>query len=205
VLGDRDRPAKQFAFSGEIHDGELSGKFQDGNGNAFPFSARMDDLNLIFRTGVATYCLSDDNIPRPPGGGFMRWGPSMGGIGLYFEQTSDRSLVATMVRPGGAADRAGVNPGDVITRVDDIDLSALDLDAARRLIIGRIGTQVKLTVRHRDGTTDEYKLTRQRLQQMNFPAMRGTDGDDNRGGGDNNAPNNSNNGNDRTNPPDRPK
>jgi hypothetical protein len=180
ILGDRDRPAKQLTLSGEIHDGELSGKFQDGNGNAFPFSAKMEDQNLIFRTGKAIYCLTDDNIPRPPGSGIMRWGPNMGGVGLYFEQTNDRQFVATMVRPGGASDRAGVRAGDVILKIDDIDLPSLELDAARRLVIGRIGTPVKLTVRHRNGQVEDYKLTRQRLQQMNVPPPRMIDADDNR-------------------------
>ena len=83
-----------------------------------------------------------------------------GGVGLQIEQIED---YITVVAPlsGTPGEAAGIIAGDIISKVDDTDLTGMTLQRAVDLIRGESGTQVRLTV-IREGTTEPlvFNITR---------------------------------------------
>ena len=59
------------------------------------------------------------------------------------------------------AQRAGVQPGDLIIRLDDTPLKGLDLGEAIKLMRGQVGTPITLTI-VREGENDPIELTLER-------------------------------------------
>jgi carboxyl-terminal processing protease len=72
-------------------------------------------------------------------------GPKDSGIGVDVNAAS-QGLALVEVFPGSPAARAGLVPGDVITAVGSKRLAGLTLDKQSRLVSGRAGTKVTLTV-----------------------------------------------------------
>jgi carboxyl-terminal processing protease len=74
------------------------------------------------------------------------------GIGIFVEQSEAGSPVR-VVTPlvGSPALKAGVRPGDLIIRVDDVDVSSMDLPEVSKRLKGPINTLVNLLVRRDDG------------------------------------------------------
>ena len=69
------------------------------------------------------------------------------GIGATMTQNTDGSgAVITAVYEGSPAAEAGLQAGDVISKVDGNDVSGMDLDSIVSLIKGEKGTEVKITV-----------------------------------------------------------
>jgi C-terminal processing protease CtpA/Prc len=63
------------------------------------------------------------------------------------------------VQSGSAAEKAGIRPGDTITKVNGKGLHE-DPGAFLKGILGKPGTKVKLAVQHKDGgATDEVEIT----------------------------------------------
>ncbi len=116
-----------------------------------------------------------------------------GSVGLVLRSIDD-TVVAWRVTPGGAADRAGIRPGDAIVAVDSVDLATLraevagrsgaDTTTVQRLITtyalaqlgGSVGDSIRLTVRDARGTERAVVLVRTpiegRLTQMgNLPPI----------------------------------
>lgn len=77
------------------------------------------------------------------------------GIGIFVEQPEPGSPVR-VVTPlvGSPALKAGVRPGDLIIRVDDVDVSSMDLPEVSQRLKGPINTLVSLSVRRDDGEFD---------------------------------------------------
>ena len=100
-----------------------------------------------------------------------RAGPARPWLGMYTAQSPD-GLVVTGIAPGGPAERAGVQPGDVIVDVEGARVSEL-ADFFRRIwALGAAGVEVTLTlarggaparVRVRSGDRADF-LKRPRLQ-----------------------------------------
>jgi carboxyl-terminal processing protease len=88
---------------------------------------------------------------------------AMVGIGISQQPTKDGVLVLRVVSNAPAAE-AGIVPGDLITMVDGHKIDALR-DGAKG-IPGKEGTQVKLTVKHESGKTEEYTLTRRKFSTV---------------------------------------
>ena len=68
-----------------------------------------------------------------------------GGVGIHIEKIGN---YVTVVAPfsGSPGEEAGILPGDVIIKVDDIDVVGMHLQSAASLIRGEPGTSVSLTV-----------------------------------------------------------
>ncbi|MBQ7099539.1 MAG: S41 family peptidase [Oscillospiraceae bacterium] len=85
------------------------------------------------------------------------------GVGITVTQREDGYLDILEVTKGSPADGAGMEPGSVVIRVGEQDISEIGMDAATRLIKGEEGTEVTLTVRYGDEER-EYTMTRARFE-----------------------------------------
>jgi len=61
---------------------------------------------------------------------------------------------------GSPAWNSGLMPGDIVLEIDGQDTTGLDINDAILLIKGEVGTEVRLRVRHRDGTIQDIAVTR---------------------------------------------
>lgn len=85
------------------------------------------------------------------------WRGSFGGVGLEVAPGEDAvRIVASM--PGTPAAKAGLQPGDLIVRIDDQPLRGVPLADAIEKMRGTPGTQVAITVR-RSGMPEEFTLS----------------------------------------------
>lgn len=73
------------------------------------------------------------------------------GIGVYLQESSSGVVIVKVV-PGSPAQRAGLQAGDVIVKVDDVDVSSAPLEVISSLLKGDEGTFVKVTVKRDDKT-----------------------------------------------------
>ena len=81
------------------------------------------------------------------------------GVGITVTQREDGYLDILEVVENGPAGQAGVQPGGIIVRVGEQDISAIGLDGATTLIKGEEGTDVTLTIRY-DEEDRDYTMTR---------------------------------------------
>jgi carboxyl-terminal processing protease len=72
-------------------------------------------------------------------------------VGLGVRLGNDPQGLVTEVAPGGPAERAGVQPGDVILAADGKDLAHADTPALQAALAGSAGSMVQLTVDHGQG------------------------------------------------------
>ena len=85
------------------------------------------------------------------------------GVGITVTEREDRYLDILEVTGGSPADKAGVEPGGIVVRVGEQDISEIGIDGATTLIKGEEGTDVTLTVRYGDQER-EYTMTRARFE-----------------------------------------
>lgn len=81
------------------------------------------------------------------------------GIGVEIVFQNKRVKIA-FVMEGGAADKAGLVAGDVITSIDGVDLRGQDLRLAVDSLRGEVGSTVEITVRHENGEVSHLELVR---------------------------------------------
>ena len=82
------------------------------------------------------------------------------GIGITISQREDeKGFDIVQVQPGGAAQMAGILPGDILTEVEGQPVCSLGTEGTRELIRGEAGTDVSVSVL-RDGETLSFTLTR---------------------------------------------
>ena len=72
----------------------------------------------------------------------------------------DREINVVFVMEGGAADKAGMVSGDIITSINQTDLRGQNLQLAIDNLRGEAGTSVDITVKHKNGEVSELKLVR---------------------------------------------
>ncbi|MGA9573193.1 MAG: S41 family peptidase [Lysobacterales bacterium] len=81
------------------------------------------------------------------------------GIGVEIAIQKNQVKVAYVI-DGGAADKAGVVVGDVITSIDGMDLRKQNLQQSVDSLRGEAGTAVDVTIRHQNGEVSELELVR---------------------------------------------
>jgi S1-C subfamily serine protease len=84
-----------------------------------------------------------------------------GGLALTLGERDTRAgtlVVVVDLAPGGEAERAGLEPGDVIESIDGKRVS--EMKTARKHLQGRVGADVVIAVR-RDGKRVSYRVRRE--------------------------------------------
>ena len=95
---------------------------------------------------------------------------TVAGVGITASMDSDGYMLVGKVYDGSTAASAGILPGDLIIKVDDINLSADTYAESEALLIGEAGTKVTLKGR-RDGEDTEMEITRRVLTPTNVTAV----------------------------------
>jgi carboxyl-terminal processing protease len=88
---------------------------------------------------------------------------SFEGIGATVAAQNNEIVIVAPIKDT-AAERAGLKSGDVILAVDGESTKGWTVEKTVLRIRGPRGTQVTLSIRHADGKTEDYKLTRQTVQ-----------------------------------------
>ncbi len=81
------------------------------------------------------------------------------GVGITVTEREDRYLDILQVSEGSPAEGAGVEPGGIVIRVGEQDISEIGIDGATALIKGEEGTDVTLTIRYGE-EEKTYTMTR---------------------------------------------
>ena len=81
------------------------------------------------------------------------------GVGITVTEREDRYLDILQVSENSPAQAAGVEPGGVVVRVGEQDISEFGIDGATTLIKGEEGTEVTLTIRYGEEERS-YTMTR---------------------------------------------
>lgn len=81
------------------------------------------------------------------------------GIGVEIAIQNKQARVA-YVMEGGAADKAGVVAGDLITSIDQVALRGQNLRSAVDRLRGEVGSTVEITVKHENGEISSFELER---------------------------------------------
>ena len=81
------------------------------------------------------------------------------GVGITVTEREDRYLDILQVSENSPAQAAGVEPGGVVIRVGEQDISEIGIDGATTLIKGEEGTEVTLTIRYGEEERS-YTMTR---------------------------------------------
>jgi len=81
------------------------------------------------------------------------------GIGVEIGIQNKQARVV-YVMDGGAADKAGVVAGDIITSIDQEDLRGQNLHSAVDRLRGEVGSKVEITVKHENGEVSMLELER---------------------------------------------
>uniref|UniRef100_A0A6T8JUY2 PDZ domain-containing protein n=2 Tax=Hemiselmis andersenii TaxID=464988 RepID=A0A6T8JUY2_HEMAN len=90
--------------------------------------------------------MNSSNVFSGEGGG-----PVQAGVGIFFQQEGDGSVVVKTIVSGGSAEREGsVRVGDQILSVDEHKVVGEPLSVLRGLILGSQGSFVKLTFQRKD-------------------------------------------------------
>src|SRR5690606_13099779 len=91
------------------------------------------------------------------------------GIGAALQETDEGGVKITSLIPGSPAKKVGkLKVEDQILKVGQgnelpVDIMGYALEDVIKLIRGKKGTEVKLTVKHQDGTTEVVSLIRDQI------------------------------------------
>ncbi|MFZ4589623.1 MAG: S41 family peptidase [Ignavibacteria bacterium] len=84
-----------------------------------------------------------------------------GGIGITIS-FRDSSIVITDLMNGYEAERKGLRRGDIIKKIDGVDLTGIPNETVRKKVRGQVGTKLSMTV-ERDNEVLEFELVRQEI------------------------------------------
>lgn len=85
------------------------------------------------------------------------------GIGAEIAIKRDRLTIISPL-PNSPAEKAGIRAGDQVLAIDDLDTTGISSTKAVSLIRGDKGTEVKLTVLHKDGNQEDIIVIRDKIQ-----------------------------------------
>ena len=105
--------------------------------------------------GSKTFCPASG--PGPQHGGLSDSSAMHGlsGLDCSLECTSVGLYVITAIRPGGACERAGIEPGCVLEAINDVCTRGLSMSEIRALAGGPAGSTARLTINSIDAYDDE--------------------------------------------------
>ena len=85
------------------------------------------------------------------------------GIGIYMTENIKENVIM-VIKPieNSPAEKAGILPGDIITKINDVEYTGDKLEEASNKIKGEEGTKVKLEI-YRNGETKEFEITRKKV------------------------------------------
>lgn len=86
------------------------------------------------------------------------------GVGLSIETYNGQCRVVSPI-PGTPAEKSGIISGDIIKKIDGIDISSKTLNEAASMMRGEEGTKVTLTI-ERTGKTLSFTLTRDKIKNI---------------------------------------
>ncbi|HWQ77669.1 MAG TPA: S41 family peptidase, partial [Anaerovoracaceae bacterium] len=86
------------------------------------------------------------------------------GVGLSLEDYNGQCRVVAPI-PNTPADKSGIKSGDIVKKIDGIDITKKTLDEAVSMMRGEEGTKVTLQI-DRDGKTLSFTLTREKIKNV---------------------------------------
>ncbi len=90
-----------------------------------------------------------------------------GGIGASINYTNKQPFIVGVYK-GYAADKSGIKPGDIITKIDDQELRELEREQISGLLLGVPGSPVSIEVT-RQGKTIQIDLKREKIEVNPVP------------------------------------
>jgi carboxyl-terminal processing protease len=84
-----------------------------------------------------------------------------GGVGIQIQENKNHDLMVVEPLPETPAERAGIQPDDLITRINGKSTKKITIDQAVRTITGVPGTKVTLTIRDPAGSEKDFILQRE--------------------------------------------
>ena len=90
---------------------------------------------------------------------------SFAGIGAEITYAPEGISIVSVLK-GGGAEKAGLKAGDMIIAIEG-ESCAPGSEEQRARLVGEAGTQVRVTVRHTDGSEEDYAITRAAVVQAN--------------------------------------
>ncbi len=97
---------------------------------------------------------------------------SFRGVGIQLEQNAQGQIEVVTPIEDSPALRAGVQAGDIITKVNGEEISNLRLPDVMKKIKGPNGSTVNITVRHPDGSVADLSMTRQEIVVPTIKGLR---------------------------------
>src|SRR5215813_7760331 len=92
----------------------------------------------------------------------FKMGAHLSGVGIAVTEVPQGLRVATVYKNTPARE-AGIQPGEIITAVNGKSIAGKNADSVTNQIRGPAGTQVKLTIRSRDGQSRDVEVTRREV------------------------------------------
>ena len=143
VAGTLDQLTLLNGRSIRLPEGVLVSEFADG-----AYGTLDDFSTMIWPSDVAEFNKSTQG--------------EFSGVGISIRSEAGELLVVTPLEDSPAYD-AGIAAGDVITGIDGKSAKGVNINQAVKKITGPSGTKVTLTIRHPDGASQDYALTRQTI------------------------------------------
>ncbi len=84
------------------------------------------------------------------------------GLTLYIDQEAAKLMISSVI-PESPAESAGLNAGDTIDKIDGSKVRGIGVAKAARLIKGKEGTKVKLSIVKSDGKKTDVVLMRSKI------------------------------------------
>ena len=94
-----------------------------------------------------------------------------GGIGIFYAPCPD-GLLLREVLAGSPAWRAGIRKGEVLTHAGELNLAGVDEETVRRMIRGKAGTVLHLTIRNVDGAIRTITVVREIIRDPSVHRVR---------------------------------